>query len=146
MPDHGLTHVALLVGDVPASVAFYARYAAMQVVHQRADAATGTRVAWITDRTRPFVIVLVEAPPSVPRRLLRLMGKLTPGVQHLGVGCASRADVERLCDEARREGRLRRGPTDSGYPVGFWAFIDDPDGHILEISFGQEVGLTVETS
>jgi catechol 2,3-dioxygenase-like lactoylglutathione lyase family enzyme len=146
MPDHGLTHVALLVGDVEASVAFYARYAAMQVVHQRGDAATGARVAWITDRTRPFVIVLVEAPPSVPRRLQRLIGRLTPGVQHLGVGCASRADVERLCDEARREGRLRRGPTDSGYPVGFWAFIDDPDGHILEISFGQEVGLTVETS
>ena len=146
MPDHGLTHVALLVGDIEASLAFYSRYAGMHVVHRRADAATGAGVAWITDRTRPFVIVLVEAPPSVPRRLLRLMGKVTPGVQHLGLGCASRADVDRLCDLARSEGRLRRGPTDSGYPVGYWAFIGDPDGHILEISFGQEVGLTVEKS
>jgi catechol 2,3-dioxygenase-like lactoylglutathione lyase family enzyme len=145
MPDRGLTHVALLVGDVEASLAFYARYAAMQVAHQRADAATGSRVAWITDHTRPFVIVLVEARASVPRRLQRLVGRLTPGVQHLGVGCASREEVDRLCDEARREGRLRRGPTDSGYPVGYWAFIDDPDGHILEISFGQEVGLAVAT-
>jgi len=118
MPDRGLTHVALLVGDVDASLAFYARYAAMQVVHQRADAATGARVAWLTDHTRPFVIVLVEAP--------------------------SREEVDRLCDAARREGCLRRGPTDSGYPVGYWAFIADPDGHMLEISFGQEVGLTVE--
>ena len=146
MPDRGLTHVALLVGDVTASLAFYARYAAMQVVHERADAATGSRVAWISDRTRPFVIVLVQAPPSVPRRLRQLAGKLLPGVQHLGVGCASRAEVERLCAEARREGCWRSGPTDSGYPVGYWAFIDDPDGHILELSFGQEVGLSVETS
>ncbi len=37
-----------------------------------------------------------------------------------------------------------QGPTDSGYPVGYWAFIEDPDGNNLEISFGQEVGLTVE--
>ena len=144
MPDHGLTHVALLVADIEASLAFYGRYAAMQIVHDRRDAASGTRVAWITDRTRPFVVVLVEAPRSIPRRLLRLSGKVIPGIQHLGVGCASREEVDRLCAEARREGRLRRGPTDAGYPVGYWAFIADPDGHMLEISFGQEVGLTLE--
>jgi hypothetical protein len=31
-----------------------------------------------------------------------------------------------------------------GPPVGYWAFLRDPDGHTLEISFGQEVGVTVE--
>jgi hypothetical protein len=36
------------------------------------------------------------------------------------------------------------GPTDSGYPVGYWALLSDPDGHTLELSYGQEVGLTVE--
>ena len=36
------------------------------------------------------------------------------------------------------------GPVDSGPPVGYWAYIVDPDGHNLEISYGQEVGLTVE--
>jgi catechol 2,3-dioxygenase-like lactoylglutathione lyase family enzyme len=145
MSDRGLTHVALLVSDVEASLAFYAAYAGMQTVHDRTDATTGARVAWITDRTRPFVIVLVQA-PGVAKRLVKLLGRITPGVQHLGVGCASREEVDRLCAAARRDGRLRSGPTDSGHPVGYWAFINDPDGHILEVSFGQEVGLTVERS
>jgi hypothetical protein len=30
--------------------------------------------------------------------------------------------------------------------VGYWAFIEDPDGHNLEISYGQEVGFTVSGS
>jgi len=145
MVDHGLTHVALLVGDVEASLAFYATYAGMHIVHDRTDAASAARVAWITDHSRPFVIVLVQA-PGLAKHLVKLLGKLTPGVRHLGVGCASRADVDRLCAAARRDGCLRSGPTDSGHPVGYWAFIDDPDGHILEISHGQEVGLTVESS
>jgi catechol 2,3-dioxygenase-like lactoylglutathione lyase family enzyme len=146
MADRGLTHVALLVADIDASLAFYARYAGMQVVHDRRDAATGSRVAWITDRTRPFVVVLVQAPQSVPKRLVRLFSKVVPGIQHLGVGCPSREEVDRLSALAREEGRLRRGPTDYGPPVGYWSFIADPDGHILELSFGQEVGLTVEGS
>ena len=65
---------------------------------------------------------------------------------HLGVGCESRAEVDRLCAEARAEGRLRSGPTDTGYPVGYWAYIADPDGNNLEVSYGQDVGLTVERS
>ena len=38
------------------------------------------------------------------------------------------------------------GPIDSGPPVGYWGYIVDPDGHNLEISFGQEVGLTVDAA
>jgi hypothetical protein len=29
--------------------------------------------------------------------------------------------------------------------VGYWAYVVDPDGHNLEVSFGQDVGLAVET-
>lgn len=144
MSDLGFTHVALLCGDLDASVAFYAKYARMQVVHQRRDG--GSRVAWVSDQTRPFVIVLIETPRFVPRVLLRgasrLLRLFVP-FEHLGVGCRSREEVDRLCAEARAEGRLGRGPADYGPPVGYWAFITDPDGHTLEVSYGQEVGLTV---
>jgi catechol 2,3-dioxygenase-like lactoylglutathione lyase family enzyme len=133
--DLGLTHVALLVRDPAASLAFYSRYARMQVVHRRKDAQTGREVLWLSDRTRPFVIVLIQAE--------RVEGRLE-GFAHLGVGCASRAEVDRLCALARDEGRLGLGPLDSGPPVGYWAFLRDPDGNNLEISYGQEVGLTVE--
>jgi len=42
-----------------------------------------------------------------------------------------------MCVEAEREGCLRHGPVDSGYPLGYWAFLADPDGHQLELSYGQ---------
>lgn len=133
--DIGLTHVALPVRDVDASAAFYARHAAMAVVHSRADPASGRRVVWLSDRTRPFVIVLIEVERAAPR---------LDGIAHLGVGCATREEVDRRCDEARREGRLHLAPHDAGPPVGYYGIIADPDGHHLELAHGQEVGLTVE--
>jgi catechol 2,3-dioxygenase-like lactoylglutathione lyase family enzyme len=135
--DIGLTHIALPVKNVDTSLEFYARYARMQVVHSRADSESGKRVVWLSDKTRPFVIVLIEEPGEIK--------PLAPWA-HLGVGCASRDEVDMLCDKARAEGRLLIGPTDSGYPVGYWAAMSDPDGHTLEVSFGQEVGLTVENA
>ncbi|HEX6311127.1 MAG TPA: VOC family protein [Acidimicrobiia bacterium] len=132
--DRGLTHVALPATDIAASVDFYARYADMEVVHRRHDAESDTTVVWLSDRTRPFVIVLIEQ-PAVSHAL--------GGFAHLGIGCTSRAEVDRRCARAREEGREVLGPTDSGDPVGYWAIIADPDGHNLELSYGQEVGLTV---
>lgn len=135
MTDVGLTHVALPVRDLEASLRFYATYARMGVVHRRKDADTGTQAAWISDGTRPFVIVLLET-----AEVERPLGPFA----HLGVGVESREEVDRLCAQARRDGILRHGPQDWGEPVGYWAFLDDPDGHTLEISYGQEVGLAVE--
>ena len=127
--DVGLTHVALPVSDLQASSAFYARFAGMHSVHEREG------VVWLCDGTRPFVIVLL--------RVEKVEHPLLP-FAHLGVACATRADVDRLCEQARAEGRLAAGPLDYGPPVGYWAFIRDPDGHTLEVSHGQEVHLAVE--
>jgi catechol 2,3-dioxygenase-like lactoylglutathione lyase family enzyme len=135
MADIGLTHIALPVKDVDISVAFYKKYARMKVVHRRTDSITGVAVVWLSDRTRPFVIVLIEV-PSVETTLAPLA--------HLGVGLESREEVDRLAAEARADGVLIGGPADEGYPVGYWAFLSDPDGHTLELSYGQEIGLTVE--
>jgi catechol 2,3-dioxygenase-like lactoylglutathione lyase family enzyme len=126
--DVGLTHVALPVTCLERSIAFYSAYAGMQVVHRHEGA------VWLSDRTRPFVIVLIET-PTVDAPLLPMA--------HLGVGCAARGDIDRLCDMARDEGVLLEGPSDYGPPVGYWAFFRDPDGHTLEVSHGQEVALTL---
>jgi len=134
MFDLGLTHVALPVRDVDASIAFYAQYARMQVVHRRTDHISGSDVAWISDRTRPFAIVLV--------RTRKVDSPLLP-LAHLGVACASRDDVDRLCGQAHAEGYLRLAPREAGYPVGYSALLADPDGHTLELSYGQEVALAV---
>lgn len=137
MTDVGLTHIALLCTNPDRSIEFYSKYAAMQVVHRRIDAESGVTVVWLSDRTRPFVIVLIQT-AQVTTPLLPFA--------HLGVGCATREEVDRLCSEARTEGCLRAGPADSGYPVGYWALLADPDGNTLELSYGQEVALTLDRS
>ena len=128
MYDVGFTHVALTATNLDTSIAFYSKYARMYVVYRR----PGT--IWLNDGTRPFVIVLLEV-PKVEHRLLPLA--------HLGVGCPDREEVDRLCEMARSEDRLIVAPADLGPPIGYRGFIRDPDGHTLEVSFGQEIGLTV---
>jgi lactoylglutathione lyase len=128
MSDIGLTHIALPVHSLPASLAFYAKYANMQPVHRRPG------VAWLSDRTRPFAIVLIQTANEI--------APLLP-IAHLGVGVASRQEVDRLCELARNAQCLLRAPEDSGPPVGYWALIRDPDGHTLEVAYGQELGNAV---
>jgi catechol 2,3-dioxygenase-like lactoylglutathione lyase family enzyme len=89
----------------------------------------------LSDKTRPFVIVLLEVP--------KVEHALRP-LAHLGVGCQDREEVDRLCDMAPSEGRLLVAPGDLGPPVGYRGVICDPDGHTLEVSFSQEIGLTVD--
>ena len=137
MIDIGLTHIALPVSDVERSIEFYSTYAGMQVIHRRIDAEAGVAVAWLCDRTRPFAIVLIQTNS--------VHSVLSP-LAHLGVGCKSREDMDALCEKAKQEGVLIQEQKDSGYPIGYWAFLRDPDGHTLELSYGQEIGLTVENT
>lgn len=74
MVDIGLTHIALPVRSLAASIAFYAGFANMQVVHSRLG------VAWISDGTRPCAIVLLESTAETIPLLLPYA--------HLGVGVA----------------------------------------------------------
>jgi catechol 2,3-dioxygenase-like lactoylglutathione lyase family enzyme len=131
MSDIGLTHVALPATNLQASVEFYRKYAGMQVVFRH----EGT--VWLSDRTRPFVIVLLEV-PKVEHPLLPL--------GHLGVGCPNREEIDRLSEMAQREGCLASPAKDFGGHIGYRAFIRDLDGHTLEVAFGQEVGLTVQAA
>ena len=103
MPDAGFTHIALPVTDLDATIAFYFRCAQMKVVHRRTQQQIPEReIAWLSDLTRPFVLVLAESPD--------VEHPLGP-FAHLGVACASRDEVDRLCELARVEGRLRDAPS-----------------------------------
>ncbi|WP_013334590.1 VOC family protein [Gloeothece verrucosa] len=142
MADLGLTHLAIEVSNIDKSIAFYEKYARMKVVHRRSDQTIQSDVAWISDLTRPFVIVLLKMPS--------VKAKLVPNF-HFGVAVESRLEVDRgaplrdrLWAAASEEGILLDGPDEAGPPVGYWAYIQDPDGHTLEISYGQEVRFTVE--
>lgn len=131
--DRGLSHIALTVHDVDRSIDFYREFADLEVVHQRGQ--PGRRVVWLSDLRLPFALVLVESETDEVR-----LG----GVAHLGIACANRETVDRLAGRAREAGCLLREPEDGGNPVGYWTLLEDPDGHNVELSFGQEVAAGVE--
>ena len=126
----GFSHVSLPVSDVDRSVEFYRRWARLEVVDRLEDPKIGAKAARMADPRRDggFVLALVQH-GEVKHRLA--------GMGHLGVGCVDRAEVDRLSKEADAAGCLGQGPVDSGFPLGYWSFLVDPDGHHLELSYGQ---------
>ncbi|WP_159237382.1 VOC family protein [Raoultella terrigena] len=134
--DSGFTHVAFMVRDLQKSIDFYTRYTAMQVIHRRSpDLPSARHVAWLSDRTRPFALVLVQTDSHTDTPL--------GPFGHLGVACATRQEIDEKTAIARREGVLLSEPEQLGEPVGYYVFFADPDGNTLELSYGQRVGLEV---
>lgn len=136
--DIGFTHVALVCTDAERTIDFYGRYAGMTVIHDRRGTQEGSnRVFWLSDLKRPFAIVFLEA-----RKAEAPLGPFG----HLGVCLASRGEVDELVSLAKSEARKVQGPKDDGPPVGYWAFIEDPDGNTLEVSYGQELQVATEAA
>ncbi|PIF14924.1 VOC family protein [Candidatus Pantoea floridensis] len=134
--DIGFSHIALQVRDIESSVDFYQRYAGMQVIHEREPGiAEAQKVAWLSDLTRPFALVLVQSQTTVDTPL--------GPFGHIGVACKTREEIDAKVALAEQEGVLRRPAQQSSAPVGYWAFFADPDGNTLELSLGQQIGLEI---
>jgi len=130
--DLGVTHLAWVATDTEASAAFYSKFADLRVVHRRGSHDGAGEILWLADGIHRFALVLLPGSGPIPT-----LG----AANHLGVAVPSREEVDARCARAVAEGWTCMGPTDSGPPVGYWAVIEDPDGHALELSYGQEVGL-----
>jgi catechol 2,3-dioxygenase-like lactoylglutathione lyase family enzyme len=126
-----LTHIALGVGDIDRSVAFYRKHARLHLVHERVD--QGMRVVWLSERTSDptFVLVLLPAPSA---------HSLNPStLQHLGFALGSREEVDAAAAAGRADGVLEREPAYAGPIVGYFCILRDPDGNGVEFSFGQPI-------
>ena len=126
-----MTHVAVRTTQMDESIAFYQRYAALHMVHERSDG--GVRVAWLSHRKDDpdFVVVLLEMPHEP---------LLEPNANdHFGFDVESRADVDRIAELARAEDRLRYGPIYAGPIVGYIVLVRDPSGNTCEFSHGQPI-------
>ena len=127
-----LTHVALHVRDLPACVAFYQAYCGLRVSHAR-EAKVGA-VTWLAEpgREADFVMVLIAGGPG--------RDQADGDYSHLGFALASKAAVDAVAAQAEAAGCLAWPPRQEPYPVEYYCGVRDPDGNMVEFSFGQPLG------
>jgi catechol 2,3-dioxygenase-like lactoylglutathione lyase family enzyme len=132
-----LTHLALHVRDLPACVDFYRDYCDLRVTHERE--AGDSAVTWLAEpgRETDFVMVLISGGPG------RDQGD--GDFSHLGFALASRAAVDAVAARAQAAGCLVWPPRQEPYPVGYYCGLRDPDGNMVEFSYGQPLGPGGET-
>ena len=139
-----LTHLALHVRSIEASVAFYEGFTSLRVVERHSDTdSTGMEVAWlgephVGEARADFVLVLQEGTPRFPAGA-EPQSPLAP-ISHLGFASPSREVVDEVASRAERAGILRFGPEFLNPNAGYLCIVADPDGHHVEISHGQALG------
>jgi lactoylglutathione lyase len=127
------THITINCSDIDASVDFYTSFCGLSIVRDRRI--EGRHNVWLGPAAKPgedptFVLVIVQE--EVKARL-----------DHFGFQCDSRGEVDRIADQARRQDMLVQEPLDLGGVVGYFAMVRDPDGHVVEFTYGQPLrGLT----
>ena len=126
------THVALHVRDLDRCVDFYTRYCGLSIVHDRTQ--DGKRIVWMAEpgREGDLVFVLLPGGPG--------SGQALNDYSHLGFALESRAAVDQLAERARQEGLLVWPPVDEPYPTGYYCGVREPNGGVVEFSFGQPLG------
>ena len=127
-----MTHIALHLRDLEASIAFYRDICGMKIVHERNDG--GTRVVWMAEpgRETDFIFVLL---PGGPGR-----DQADNDFSHFGFALESKAAVDRVAEAAERAGYLAWALRQEPYPVGYYCGLRDPDGNFVEFSYGQPLG------
>lgn len=127
-----ITHWALHVSDLERSIAFYECFCGLKVVREHGYDAG--RSVWMAEpgRENAFVIVILAGGP----KRSGLPGDMT----HYGFAVASRADVDAVAEAGRAAGCLYWEPQDFAPPVGYLCALEDPDGYVVEFSYGQPLG------
>ena len=128
-----LTHIARQVADMDKCVSFYRDYCGFEVVHQR-ETPNGGQIVWIGEPAKKdeFIIVLMTGGD----------GSQQPegNYDHLGLAMESREAVDAVAKRAEQEGCLVWPPRQEPYPVGYYCGVRDPDGKMVEFSYGQPLG------
>jgi lactoylglutathione lyase len=146
-PASLLTHVALPVRDLDATLAFYERYTTLRKIHERYEPDTGLRTAWlanardVTDAAARFVLVLIcgSLPKQITGDIKEEYGFLR-SISHLGISLDTRDDVDRIAEMAKADGSLVLGPRYMNPVVGYICLVRDPDGNQVEFSVEQVLG------
>ncbi len=122
------THVVVKVADLERSIAFYRRFCGLDVVR---DGRPGGHTVWLAP---------VSAAPGPPGFVLVLyLTRVDFRLDHLGFQCDVRAEVDRVAAEGAELGILAEPPFEGGGDIGYVTMLRDPDGHLVEFTFGQPI-------
>ena len=123
-----LTHLAIHVRDLEACIRFYQSWCGMTVTHRREG------VAWLAEpgKEHDFILVLIDGGPGHDLAVR--------DYSHIGFAVANRDSVDAIAGRARTAGILAWAPTDEPYPIGYYCGLKDPDGNLVEFSYGQPLG------
>lgn len=143
-PRQRWTHIALLVKDMDATIAWYDKFTHLSLLSRTEDAQGYG--AWMADREQnldsPFVLVLAQffegKDPFSPAQ----HGVLGP-FAHVGIETTSAEEVDRIAALGKEAGCLAFGPMQMPAPVGYICFLKDPDGNTVEFSYDQGVYETI---
>ena len=123
------TYITITVSNVERSIEFYTSFCRLSVIRDRRREGGGT--VWLGPTPSPgakpsFLLVIGE-------------GEVTSLVDHLGFQCEQREQVDQIADLGRQIGIVAVPPTDLGDPVGYFTILRDPDGHLVEFTYGQPI-------
>ena len=129
-----ITHVAFHVADIDDCIEFYRDFAHLQIVHERSS--EHMKVVWLAAEPHAnFVLVLLSGG--------QYMEQPRSDFSHLGFALESREAVDSMASKAEQAGCLVWPVVDEPYPTGHYCGVRDPNGHIIEFSFGQPRGAEV---
>lgn len=125
-----LTHIALRVSNIDQSAEFYETYTGLKLISMREE--KEGRVAWLgnPDVKEQFIIVLLEFPFQKSEQ---------PRFDHIGLDVPSRACVDEINQKAKDDGILFMEAKDHGKITGYFCIVTDPDGNLVEFSYGQKI-------
>jgi lactoylglutathione lyase len=132
------THIALQVGDIDSSIAWYTAHTPLELLDKREDA--NGFGAWLGHRDNPqapFLLVLAQfyagSSPygDAPSRI--------GPFGHLGIELETRAAVDAASEAATAGGFLQSPAVDLPPPIGYVCMVNDPDGNTIEFSHNQGV-------
>ena len=126
-----LTHLALPCHDIEKTIQWYERFTPMNVIHQRED--NGAKVAWIQADDKSIFLVFLQSPDTKEPQPI-----LSP-FAHLGIEMTSREEVNAIAEEGRGHACLIWEPRQEPDPVGYVCALSDPDGTLVEFSYGQNI-------
>jgi len=138
-PEPRWTHVALRVGDIDRSIAWYVEMTPLELLDRREDEfGYGAWLGQPGPPDYPFILVLAQFFAESDPYADTPLAALTP-FAHLGIELTARADVDAVAARAEETGCLKMEPTQLPDPVGYVCMVTDPDGNLVEFSHDQGV-------